>query len=102
MGITVGEGTVPEAATGGSRFGSGDEAAGQIDSRGVDLGILLRESTGIKAWAAAELKNMSAWARAMGRKKSAGDLLGVIAEEILAAEGVEPGTGFEETVRRTR
>ena len=35
-------------------------------------------------------------------EESAGDLLGVIAKEILAAESVEPGTTFEEAVRRMR
>jgi hypothetical protein len=68
----------------------------------VNLGILLREATGIKTGAAAEFENMSAGRRAVGGKESAGDLLGMIAEEVLATEGVEPGAALEETVGRTR
>ena len=36
------------------------------------------------------------------REESAGDLVGVIAEEVLAAEGVEPGAALEEAVGRMR
>jgi hypothetical protein len=39
--VAVGEGAVFEAAAGGSGFGSGDKALGEIDSGGVDLRVLL-------------------------------------------------------------
>ena len=100
--VAVGEGAVFEAAASGSGFGSGDEAFGEIDPGGVNLRVLLGESTGIEAGAAAEFEDVSAGRRAGGGEESAGDLLGVVMEEVLAAEGVEPGAAFEEAVRRMR
>ena len=58
MRVAVSEGAVLEAAAGGPRLGPGDKAAREVDARGVDLGILLREPTGIEAGAASELKDM--------------------------------------------
>ena len=102
MGVAVGEGAVLEAATGGSRLGSCNETAREIDAGGVDLWVFLGKSTGIEARAAAKFEDMSTGDGAIGRKESVGDLLSVIAEEVLAAEGVEPGAGFEEAVRWAR
>ena len=95
--ISMGEGTVAEAATGCARFCSGNEAAGEVDAGGVDLGVLLREPAGIEAGTATKFKNAGAWGGSAGWEKSARDLLGVIAEEIFATEGIEPGTALEET-----
>jgi hypothetical protein len=100
--VAVGEGAVLQAAAGGSGFGSCDEAFGEIDASGVDLRVLLGESTGVEAGAAAELKDVGAGSGSVGSEERAGDLLGVIAEEILAAEGVEPGAAFEQAVGRMR
>lgn len=66
------------------------------------MGVFLRESTGVEAGAAAEFKDVSAGGGAVGGKEGARDLVGVVAEEILAAEGVEPGAAFEEAVGRMR
>jgi hypothetical protein len=100
MSISVGEGTVAEAATGCARFCPSDEAAREVDAGGVDVGKFLREPAGIEAGAAPQFKNTGARGGSIGWEKSARDLLGVIAEEIFAAEGIEPGTALEETFGR--
>ena len=100
--IAVGEGAVSEPAASGAGFCSCDEAFGEIDAGGVDLGILLRESTGIEAGSATKVEDASAGGGPVGRKKSACDLRGVIAEKVLAAEGIEPGAAFKEAVGRVR
>ena len=68
--VAVGEGAVLEAAAGGSGFGSGDEALGEVDAGGVDLRVLLRESTGVEAGAAAEFEDVSAGGGAVGGKRA--------------------------------
>ena len=102
MDITVDEGAVFEAAAGGSGFGSCDEALGEVDAGGVNLRVLLRESTGIEAGTAAEFEDVRAGSGAAGGKESAGNLVSVVAEEIFAAERVEPGAAFKEAVGRMR
>jgi hypothetical protein len=100
--VSVGEGTVLKAAAGSAGLRPGDEAARKIDAGCVDLGILLREPTGIKAGAAAQLKNMGAGSGSASGEERERDLLSVIAEEVLATESVKPGAGLEEAIGRTR
>jgi hypothetical protein len=66
------------------------------------MGILLGESTGIEAGTASEFKDMGAGRGSVGGKERAGNLRGMVAEEVLPAESVEPGAAFEEAVRRMR
>jgi hypothetical protein len=96
--ISVGKSTVVKAAAGGPGLCPGDKTAREVDARSADLGVLLRESTGIESGATAQFEDVSTGSWTAGRKKSAGNLLGVVAKEILATESVEPGTAFEEAI----
>jgi hypothetical protein len=78
--VAVSEGAVLEAATGRAGLCPRDEAVGEVDAGGVDLGVLLGESTGIEARAATKLKNVGSGGWTVGGKESAGDLPGVVAE----------------------
>jgi hypothetical protein len=51
----------------------------------MNLRILLRESTGIEAWATAEFEDMGAGSRTAGRKEGVCDLLSMVSEEVFAA-----------------
>jgi hypothetical protein len=61
----------------------------------VYLRVLLRESTGVEAGAATKFENAGAGGWVARRKKSVGDLLGMVTEEVLAAKGIKPGAGLE-------
>jgi hypothetical protein len=102
LGVSVGEGAVAEAAAGGAGAGTLYQAAGEIDPGSVDVGVVLGETAGVEAGSAAEFEDARAGAGAFAGEERTGDLLGVVAEEVLAAEGVEPGATFEEAVRRVR
>ena len=58
MRVAMRKGAVMKAATGRSRLCSRNKTAGEVDAGRVNLRILLRESTGIKARSTAKLKNM--------------------------------------------
>jgi hypothetical protein len=100
--VTMGEVAIFQVAAGGSGLGSCDEAFGEIDAGGVDLRVFLRESTGIEAGAAAEFQGVRAGGGSGGGEESAGYLAGVVAEEVFATEGIEPGAAFEQAGRRKR
>jgi hypothetical protein len=98
LGVAMGESAVAESAAGGAGAGALDEAAREVDPGGVDVGVVLGETTGVEAGAATEFEDTGSGAGALAGEQGAGDLLGVVAEQVLAAEGVEPGTSFEEAV----
>jgi hypothetical protein len=98
LGIAVGEGAVTEAAAGGAGASPFDEAAREVNAGGVDVGIVLGEPAGVEAGATAEFEETGSGAGAFAGEEGAGDLPGVIAEEVFAAEGIEPGASFEEAV----
>lgn len=98
VGVGVLEAAVGEAAAGGPGAGAFEEGEGEVDAGGAEGGVLFGESTGIEAGAAAEFEEALARGGALRGEEGVGDLLGVVAEEVLATEGVEPGTAFEEAV----
>ena len=90
MGVAVGEGAVFEVTAGGAGAGTFDEAAGEVDAGGVDGGVVLGETAGVEAGAAAEFEDLRTGGWAFGGEDGVGDRLGMVAEEVLAAHGVEP------------
>ena len=99
VGVRVLEAAVGQAELAGAGLSAFDEVVGEIDARGANAGEFFGEAAGVKAGAAAELKQMRAGVGRLIRKERLHDLRGVIAEEVLAAERVEPRTSFEETIR---
>ena len=98
--VSVLEGAVGQAAGGLARdSAAADEGEREIDAGGAEIGELFGEATSIKARAAAELEQTGTRTGADRRKEREGDLLGVIAEEVLAAEGIEPSPALEEAFR---
>jgi hypothetical protein len=101
MGVAATEGAIGKRSTVGAAFGAAEEGLGEVDAGGLELGKLLGEAAGVEAGAASDLDDVGAGAGVAGGKQGTGDLGGVIAEEVLAAESVEPATSLEEALRRT-
>ena len=100
MSISLEEHAVLKTPAGCPGFSPRDKAAGEVDPSGTNLWVLLRKSTGIEARPAAEFEDVCSRARPGGGKQRFNDLLGVVPEEVFAAEGVKPGAAFKQTVGR--
>ena len=98
VGISVVEAAVLQAAARSTRTGAFDQALGEIDACRTDLRERLSQPAGIEAGTAPQLDDMGSRHRSHGAKEGMSDLLGVVAEEILAAKGIEPGAAVEEAV----
>jgi hypothetical protein len=98
--VTATKVTVEKAAAGGATFRTKQKVFGEVDAGGLKLGILVGETTGVEPRAAADFEYMSAGSGTARGKQRPRDLRGVIAEEILATQSVEPPTSFEEALCR--
>jgi hypothetical protein len=99
-GVRVGvlKAAVEEVETSCAGFSAFDEGLGEVDSDRGEMGQFFRESTGIKAGAAADFDETGSRLGRIVGKQRVSDLLGVIAEEVLAAKRVKPGAPLEEAV----
>jgi len=88
---------IAEAGAAGLFFGSGQERLGEVDAGDVELGKSGGETAGVKAWAAACLDEISRLGAVEHGRERGGDVVGVVGEEVFAAEGVLTPTSIEQS-----
>jgi hypothetical protein len=84
------ETTILQAADVGPVFGAGEQSLGKIDARNLNVRVALRQTAGVEAGATGYFQKVGFRAGPGAGPKGVGDCCGVIAEQMLTTECVEP------------
>jgi hypothetical protein len=94
-GVGFEEAAIVETGAAGPFLGAAQERFGKVDAGDVEMGKPGGETAGVKARAAAGLDEITGMRTVEDGPKCGGDLVGVVGEEVFAAEGVLTPTSVE-------